>query len=248
MSLSSRRLLTTLGAAALLLSGCSSDSGTDAAAPTSSGSPSSSPASAPTTAVPTSGDQVLRDAAAAVRSAESVHVIGTFTENGSPIKVNLKVSRNGEMSGSMSTPDTGEFQLIRTLDATYIGGKEFLRKSAGEAAAKVIGDRWLKSTGSDASSITSALQGFTLDGIADSMILPAAAAAGDPSVSSTTEPVNGHVGRKLSAGDGFFYVAAEGKAYPLQLNSTKDPVGVLDFTEYDVPLNIEAPKNVFKTP
>jgi hypothetical protein len=184
-----------------------------------------------------SAEQVVADAQKAALAASSVHVKGTITDNGQPLKVDLTIVQGKRGKGTLSEQGL-TFQLVRIGDVAYIKGSDaFLRKFAGAAAATLFHDRWLK--GSAKSGDLAALAPLT-----DAAQLFKAALGQHGKLANKGE--TDYQGQKAieiadTTQGGKLYVAAEGDAYPIALEGTGQQ-GSVAFDQWNAEATVEAPK------
>jgi hypothetical protein len=182
-------------------------------------------------------EQVVADAQKAALAASSVHVHGTITDNGRPLKVDLTLVQGRRGKGTLAEQGL-TFQLVRIGDVAYIKGSDaFLRQFAGAAAATLFHDRWLK--GSASSSDLSALAPLT-----DAQALFKAALGQHGKLANKGE--TDYQGQKAvrivdTTQGGSLYVAAEGDPYPIALKGTAQQ-GTVSFDEWNADATVEAPK------
>ena len=184
-----------------------------------------------------SAADVQQKAAAALRSATSVHVHGTGVVDGSAHQIDMRIE---------GASGTGTLMLDGTrLDITKVGNVTWIK--ASRRALKALGvppalrragaGRWLEL---DPERVTS-LEGFSVKDLAAQLTSyesPLKAGVGQATLD----------GRKVvvvSKQDGSrLFVANTGVAYPLHGDSTRsDGSWRLDFTEYGADFRITAPEN-----
>lgn len=182
-------------------------------------------------------DQVVADAQKAALAASSVHVTGTITDNGRPLKVNLVIVQGKRGKGTLSEQGL-TFQLVRIGDVAYIKGSDaFLKQFAGAAAATLFHDRWLK--GSAKSGELAALAPLT---DADQLFKAALGQHGKLANRGETQ----YRGQKAveiadTTQGGKLYVAAEGDPYPIALRGSAQQ-GSVAFDQWNAEAKVEAPK------
>jgi hypothetical protein len=66
-----------------------------------------------------SAAQVVEEAAAALRAAKSVHVIGTSVTDGASAEVDLRIIQDGSSSGTI-TLEGAQFEITRVGEVTYV--------------------------------------------------------------------------------------------------------------------------------
>ena len=182
-------------------------------------------------------DQVVADAQKAALAASSVHVKGTITDNGTPLKIDLTIIKGKGGKGTLS--ETGlTFELVRIGGTAYIKGSDaFLRKFAGAGAAALFHDKWLK--GSASSGQLASLTPLT---DADKLIKAALGQHGKLANKGETD----YQGQKVVEIDdttqgGRLYVAAKGDPLPVALRGSKQQ-GSVAFDDWNAEATVEAPK------
>lgn len=199
---------------------------------------------APTTSRPAtnglehkSAAQVLQAAAAALKTAKSVHVRSMgVSDQGKPVQLDLRLQgRSG--SGTIEQQGT-KLAVITVGDDTWLKGDQRAWKQLGappEALPRLAG-RWVKATPQQKD-----LAGFSLDSLA------AALAKTDSLLVPTVEQtmLDGRQVVVISQQDGSkLYVANTGPAYPLRAENKGKDAGRFDLTEYGADFHITAPSNV----
>ena len=183
-------------------------------------------------------DQVVADAQQAALAASSVHVSGTITDNGTPLKVDLTIVKGKGGKGTL-TESGVTFQLVRIGDTAYIKGSDaFLRRFAGAGAATLFHDKWLK--GSASTGRLAALAPLT---DADKLIKAALGQHGKLANKGETD----YNGQKVveiadTTQGGRLYVAAKGDPFPVALKGSPKQ-GSVAFDDWnDAEATVEAPK------
>jgi len=170
-----------------------------------------------------SPQQVVRDAAGAVRGVQSFHVSGTLTGGTLTLGIDLRVDNPDTISGTM-TMDGATAQFIIVDGATYLSGESFFTKFAGTAAGQLIGNQWAKLPVASATSLESSLDGFVdtakfadcLDG-----------SIGTTKLTDATATYSGASVVAVTGGDTIVEVADSGTPYPLRVSVT-GPTGLLE--------------------
>lgn len=185
---------------------------------------------------------IIRATASAAESAKSVHVSGSLQQQGTIIALDLKMVAGVGATGWMS--DGGKhFAIVLDHGTLYInGGPSFWQAFGNASVAKLLKGRWLKTpaTGDYASVARFAsLHAFFRQIFSETTGRVAKA---------STKTINGRpaIGVRDTKKDGVLYVATRGKPYPLEIDgagsSRTGTSGKLDFTEFDAPVAIRAPK------
>ncbi len=173
--------------------------------------------------------EVLNKAAAALASAKSVHVVGT--SQGDRVDARLQ----GRSSTGMMVHAGAQVEFTMIGNDFYIKTDQAGLKSLGMPAElqRQYAGRWLKITPQD-------FTGLTLADLASQ--LTAYRGPLEPKVQQAA--LHGTKAVIVSWQDGGkLYVANTGPAYPLHGELTGQDAGVMDFTEYNVPVVITAPAN-----
>lgn len=264
------RTTTNLLAAALLAAvtaagaaGCSSSSPAPSTA-------TSGPTSAPTSNVGLSGAQLQSAFKSAAAGASSVHVVGAFTQNGSPYTLDLNLNRNGTTSGSIS--QAGAAIPVRVVNGvTYIQlTPEFLKLQAQSdpsitaAVISLMQNKWISSQSSIGQDFASSLGGLTdynsfistlLNGGTSGSASGSASASSSPPVSLSdltadgTAQYNGQTVAVYKSSDGSVaYFAATGPALPERVTAKGSEPGTITFT-WNQPVTVTAPQpsEIFST-
>ncbi|HEX6472741.1 MAG TPA: hypothetical protein VF069_26865 [Streptosporangiaceae bacterium] len=92
-----------------------------------------------------SAREILAATERAFLSARSVHVKGTIKDGSDIVAIDMRLTRQGAR-GTMRGPIAGRpvsMQMIATANALYLRGEEFWQATAGSAAARHLGNRWV---------------------------------------------------------------------------------------------------------
>lgn len=180
-----------------------------------------------------SAAEVLQEAAAALTSAESVHVTGTSIDEEAPGELDLRIQ--GDSSHGTLTVEGVTLEIIVIGEDTYLKSDERGLENAGAPAeAQRLGaGRWLKLDPE-----VSSFEGFARDDIAAQ--LTEYESPLEPEVEQTT--LDGERVVVVRREDGAeVYVANVGAAYPLRGKGPNE--GQIDFTEYGADFDITAPED-----
>jgi len=204
--------------AAIMVSACGSSGST-------AGSASSSATAAATEPTSTALVTAMQ---AAVRQADSVHISGQLTNNGTPIGVNLDMHRNGDVSGTVSQ-NGAPFQVIGVDGTIYIKAtRSFLQAvKAPTSACPVVCGKWLLLTPAEARQLTGDLSMTSLTGPLTSGQVPKLAEAG-------SKTVNGQAAWVLRASDGSTLdVSSASQHYPLAAATGGSPSEVVMYSRWN---------------
>jgi hypothetical protein len=182
-----------------------------------------------------SAQQILEQATAAAKAAKSVHVKGDITEDGDTFTLDMKIGETGA-GGSISL--AGEKVELR-----QVGTAMYIKGGPVSALDPDLADTWVKvEEGDPGAADFSDL--MSMEKIFDEMLEPEGSitkvagkdVAGTPTVGlQDAEGSDGETDDK-----GILYIAAEGTAYPLLIESTAGSGG-LTFTEWNEPVEVKAP-------
>jgi hypothetical protein len=176
--------------------------------------------------------EIVAMAKSALGKASSVHIKGSFVDEGKPMTIDLQYSSGGEGTGSVTTEGQTFFVLKIGDDVYFKGDDAFMASIIGDDknVEKLLKGKWMKSKASDAAEMTAFFS------ISDEIFkdLPTDLRRGDTGV------INGIKALELIESDGGkMWVATEGEPYPLRLDGGAD--GTIDFTEYGATLDLKAP-------
>lgn len=185
---------------------------------------------------------IIRAARAASESAKSVHVSGSLDQSGTTIALDLKMVAGVGASGWMS--DAGKhFSLVLDHSTLYIsGGPSFWRAFGNASVAKLLQGKWLKTPATgDYASIAkfASLRQFFRQIFSETS---------GPVTKASARTINGQrtIGVRDTKKTGVLYVATSGKPYPVEIDgatsSKSGTTGKLDFSGFDAPVEIRAPK------
>jgi hypothetical protein len=180
---------------------------------------------------------IFSDAKHAAVAAKSVHVVGSLTDAGKPLALDL-VLAHGKGKGTMAESGLS-FQIVRIGNAAYIKGSDaFLRQFAGAAAAQLFHDKWLK--GPVASGALASLAPLT-DIV--KLFNGAFGTHGKLSkVGETTYKGQKVVAIKDASDDSTLYIAAAGTPYPVGATQGGKSKGSITFDHWNESVSIDAPK------
>jgi hypothetical protein len=182
-------------------------------------------------------EQVVADAQAAAKSASIVHVVGSGTDNGQPLKLDLWV---GDGKGKGHLEEGGlAFDIVRVGNTVYVkGSAAFWKQFGGDAAAALLHDRWVKAP-------TTRDQVKSIVGLTDksqffSSILGQHGKIENKGIVDYQDAKVVEV-RDTTQG-GSLYVASTGTAYPVAVKGGKNQ-GDIAFSGWNADVAVVAPKN-----
>jgi hypothetical protein len=180
--------------------------------------------------------QIVAAMTKALKTVKSVHVAGSIHASGR-ITLDLTLTSHNGAKGSISQ-NALSFKLISVGGNVYIfGGKAFLSHFSGKAGAQLFTGKWLeaKATGTFAQlgSLTD------LHSLFNQLLI-----SHDTLLKGATKTIRGQkvVGLHDKAQGGTLYVATTGQPYPIQISKGGTQGGTINFTGYNQPVTIKAPK------
>jgi hypothetical protein len=192
----------------------------------------------------TSPDTIANDVSDAMKDVSSLHMVGTLTQGGQNIDVDLAMSESGNCEGTMSFEGQGSLDLIVTDGSGFFKPDEqFWRSQAGAQADAVIGqvgDKWVAVTGQMAPATAACdWNQFTggFDDPKDNKIKEVTGTDevdGEDTVTVTFESDDGN--------PGVANVLASDPHYIVKMQVEKQ--GELTFSEFGDPVEPEAPTDV----
>ncbi len=217
-------------AAALLAGACGADDPAAAPTPAANGVADKAPA------------DILRAADDAFRAAGSVRVKGNGTSDGSTFALDMRIKGAGGGKGTITVAHNLVELLRIGKDAYLKADADFWKQQTDNpAAAELLKGKYLKASG-DEPQLQSVLLFTDAGTFADKLMkADGAVTKGEQRTVAGVETVGiTFTSRKDKV---TLYVATTGKPYPMQLSSMGDAseTSVLDFTEYDKPLELTAP-------
>jgi hypothetical protein len=181
--------------------------------------------------------QILDAAVAAARSAATVHVSGSMSDEGKPVSLDLELEAGKGGKGTIALEGLS-VKLVQINGAVYLNGSEaFYRHVAGATAGQLLRGKWLKAPASDVN--FASLASLTdLDKLISSTL-----AAHGALVGAGTSTLDGHkvVGVTDRTRGGSLYVATTGAAYPLEIAKSGSSGGRITFDRWNQPVTLEAP-------
>jgi len=207
------------GCAAAVLAGCSSGaSGSDGSSSTVISRPVREPSPA----------DLVRSMQSAVRGASSVRVTGQLTQNGTPLGVDLGLSRNGDMTGTI-IQNGAPAQVVAVAGKIYVRATPDLlqqMKASGGSCATVCG-KWIQLALPEAGQVTDYLSMATIVSPLTSGLVATLTEVG-----STT--VQGQPAWVLRAANGSTLdVSSVGQHYPLEASGGGNPRQVVMYSQWN---------------
>jgi hypothetical protein len=230
--------LVTAVAIAALLAGCGGSSGSPTASNTST---ASQYAPLPNGEAGKFPDTIVDDAIAAATASTGVHIMGSVTNGGKPLKLNLNLVTGKGGSGTVTTNGL-TFQIIRIGTKAYFkGGAAFWSHFAGSGLGTQLNGRWI-----EASATSGDLASFTPLTDVTQLFTSVLGSHGPLEKASGNVTANGKAAVALidSGLGSTLLVAANGPAYPLGLEEKGG--GVVTFDHWNQPVSLQAPKNALE--
>ncbi len=216
------------GCAALVVAGCGSGGSSSGTASATAGASVSVSGAASGGSKEPGSAALVTSMQTSVRKASSVHVTGRLSRGGIPLTVDLKVNRNGDMSGTISQ-NGAPAQILAVSDTIYVKATgAFLRqmKAPAGACAAVCG-KWIKLTAQEAGQLTGDLS-------MNSLMTPLTAGQVPKLTESGSTTVNGAQAFVLRAADGSTLdVSAASQHYPLQAATGGNPRQTVTYTQWN---------------
>jgi hypothetical protein len=91
-------------------------------------------------------EQVLSDSAAAIRAVHSYRLVGTIRTATGTGDVDLRVAAADDFMGTITSSGV-RVDVVVAKGVTYLHGRDFFLRTAGQSAADAIGDRWARLPG-----------------------------------------------------------------------------------------------------
>ncbi len=207
------------GCTALVVAACQASGSSGTSAPRSS---VSGPASEPSAA------SLASSMRTSVNNASGVHVSGQLSRDGVPLGVDLNVTRNGSVAGTVSQRGT-PLHVVAANSKIYIEvTPAFLREASMPAAACATAcGKWIELSQSEASQLTGDLS-------MQKLLTPLILGQASKLTSAGRTTVRGQPAWVLRAGDGSTVaVSAAGKHYPLLARDSANRHQVVTFSQWD---------------
>jgi hypothetical protein len=221
-----RRIALAFALLALMLAACSSDD-----------DPPPQGAATPAALADREASEIVRAAENALRTAKSVRITGQVQEQGEQVTLDMRIGREVGARGTIERGST-KAELIRIGDQLWLKGKSFWAETAGNAVAGKIGNRWVQVPPSVTSGAGGSIDGLTnINGVVDQLLR----SQGTGVTKGEQTQIRGVPAITLkNVGGGSMWVATEGPAFPLRMGGGNQRI---DFTDYNKPVNVAAPKN-----
>lgn len=231
-----RRLLVSLAATAIVITGCGST--TDSPVSTAT----TSRALAPNGVEKLSAAGIVAKARQATEQASAVRIKGDVSDSGQRIRFDMHLLAHKGGTGTL-TLRGGSVRITRIGRRVYMkGGPAFWTATGGPAAAELFADRWLK--GSTSAPGMAAMIRFTdLDALMSDIFKDPPNASFRKGHERRTDGRRAITVTLTGPDSGVLDVALDGKPYPLRIRSlpgAKEP-GTVEFLDYDEPFTLRAP-------
>ena len=235
----------TLTAGGLGLAGCGGDSTPAGTASSAATATTGTTAAADNGIASLSGSEILAKANAAAKAATSVTVVGTVPQGGSD-SVSIDMAIGKDVADGTITVKNVTVQIRLTGGKTYINAPAALFNKmggdAGKVAGGVLGGKWFEvpSTGSVADSFKG------LENIAnkDTLFSSLLSASKSPTVKGTDTVLGQPAVILTGPNGGTLAVATTGEPYPLQVKAKEGSAGSVDFKDWNVPVDVQAPTDL----
>ena len=185
-----------------------------------------------------SPEAIVSAATQALKGVRSVHVYGSTTSSGMPVKLDLLLV-SGKGGRGEITQNGLSFQIITTPGHVYINGSDsFWRHFGGNAAVQLFHGKWLKAPASGELGSVAELTNL------QQLFAKLLSSHGKLTKGATTT-VNAQkviAVRDITHG-GTIYIATTGKAYPIELSKTGSEGASLMFDHYNEPVSLSPPAN-----
>lgn len=185
-----------------------------------------------------SATRIAADAKAALKSAKTVHLVGSGTSGGTRLSLDLQFVNGQGGSGHITESGLG-FDIVHVGGKTYFkGDANFLKHYAGSEAAKLLAGKWFY--------VASSVPGFGSLGALTNLtqLTNAIFSTTGTLTKGAAATVDGQAAiaiRDKSDG-GTLYVATTGPAYPIEIKPGGGS-GVIRFEDWGKAVTLAAPKN-----
>ncbi len=229
------RALVIAVAVAALLAGCGGSSNSPTASSTSTASPYAPLPNGEASKFP---DTIINDAIAAASGATTVHIVGSVSNAGKPLKLDLDLATGKGGAGTV-TANGLAFQIVRIGAKAYFkGGAAFWSHFGASGLGTLLNGRWI-----EASATTGDLASFTPLTDVKQLFTSVLGSHGPLEKATNQLMINGQAAIAIidSGSNDTIFVAANGPPYPLKL-AQKDG-GSVTFDRWNQPVSLQAPKN-----
>jgi hypothetical protein len=202
-------------------------------------------AAAPNGIAHKSADDIVQTSVTTLRKAPSFRVVGSITDSGTVISLDLSVSSASAKGTVTMGGDT--IHLLRKGDTIYFSAnKAFWDQQVGAGAGALFGSRWVmgKPTDTGFSSFAAFLNPQQLSkGLTDQT----GSAVGTPTQRKTTsingQPVVVLSGKGQTGNSGTWAVASTGPPYLVQVSASGSTSGKITFSNFAKPVKVIVPKD-----
>ena len=184
---------------------------------------------------------IVMRATRAIDDVHSVRVSGVISDGSAqhPIRLDLQLVNGRGATGSLSE-NGASFRLITVGGESYVNGSpEFWRQFGGSGAAAQLQGKWLRASSSngDFASLASLTQVHKL--------LAALLTGHGALVRGGMSTLAGHrvIALHDTSAHGTLFVATSGAPYPIRIQDTGSHGGELDFSGFDAPVALAAPRS-----
>jgi hypothetical protein len=229
-----------------VLAGCGSSSSDTAASTAAADSSTQAPNGIETL----SAQEILDKSLAATKTASSVTVSGTITQEGQEVSLDLVLGTDAADGTIKAQGISAEIRVVGGKSYFKLSGEDFAKLAGqgdspevAEAVSSLIGDKWLLVPADSGSDELSGLSTFAeKDSLLDGILSP----DGEVTVKGTGE-VNGTpvVFLEDTKGEGTLAIQTVGEPYPVQIKGDgADGSGEITFTDWNAPVSVTAPTDV----
>ena len=229
-----------------VLAGCGSSSSDTAASTAAADSSTQAPNGIETL----SAQEILDKSLAATKTASSVTVSGTITQEGQEVSLDLVLGTDAADGTIKAQGISAEIRVTGGKSYFKLSGEDFAKLAGqgdspevAEAVSSLIGDKWLLVPADSGSDELSGLSTFAEK---DSLLAGILAPDGEVTVKGTGE-VNGTpvVFLEDTKGEGTLAIQTVGEPYPVQIKGDgADGSGEITFSDWNAPVSVTAPTDV----
>ena len=187
-----------------------------------------------------SADEIVADALAAGKEAQSVSVHGGTNAGSDPLELDLHLVA-GEGGEGHLVANGLSFDIVRIGDTAYFKGDEaFWRQFGGDAAAALFQDKWVKAP-ADSGDLASLTPLTDIEQLLDGILGEHGTLEKGDETDVDGTPA---IAVEDTEQEGTLYVATEGEPYPLKLEGAGgDTEGTIAFDDWDEDYELEAPED-----